>query len=121
MKNSNIPNEGTQQHFQPASDNKARESASDVCAAINAIILESGFDDATRAGLMAAMDAASGRTLPFPMADKYLGRRITRHSSVAVEHGDVTTRRGINNEAPLALVERRFVASVKQTDAVRTN
>jgi hypothetical protein len=72
----------------PANTEKALESTSDLCAAINAIILESGFDDATRAGLMAAMDAASGRTLPFPMAGQYLGRRITRHSSVAVEHGD---------------------------------
>ncbi len=72
----------------PGNTEKALESASDLCAAINAIILESGFDDATRAGLMAAMDAASGRTLPFPMAGKYLGRRITRHSSVAVEHDD---------------------------------
>jgi hypothetical protein len=72
----------------PDNTDKALESASDLCAAINAIILESGFDDATRAGLMAAMDAASGRTLPFPMADKYLGRRMTRHSSVAVDHDD---------------------------------
>jgi hypothetical protein len=82
-------------------DNKARESASDLCAAINAIILESGFDDATRAGLMAAMDAASGRTLPFPMADQYLGRRITRHSSVAVEHDD-----GVGDRAHAARWQR---------------
>ncbi len=72
---------------QPTDSGKARESVCDVSAAINAIILESGFDDATRPALMAALDAASGRVLPFPIADKYLGRRMTRHSSIAVEHG----------------------------------
>ncbi len=68
-------------------------SASDLAAAINAIVIESDFDDATRPGLMAAMDVASGRDLPFQMADRYVGMRMTRHSSVSVEFtGDVSDR-----------------------------
>jgi hypothetical protein len=72
----------------PVPVEKARESVSDLAAALNAIIIESGFDDQTRAGLMAALDAASGSIEPFQKADKYLGRRMARNSSVAIEHAD---------------------------------
>jgi hypothetical protein len=42
-----------------------QQSASDLAAAINAIVIESGLDDATRPGLMAAMDVASGSRFMF--------------------------------------------------------
>ncbi len=72
----------------PVSVEKDRESVSELAAALNAIIIESEFDDQTRAGLMAALDAASGSIEPFKKADKYLGRRMARNSSVAIEHAD---------------------------------
>jgi hypothetical protein len=78
----NLPNE-----------DKARESASDLAAALNAIIFVCGLDDATRAPLMILMDAAAGRATAFKMADKYLGRRLRRKSGVSIEHGEEASDR----------------------------
>jgi hypothetical protein len=79
--------------FQQTTDSIRRENASDLCAAINAIIIESGVDDLTRPALMAAMDLAAGRNLPFQCKDGWLGRRLPRRSTVSIEHeGDAEER-----------------------------
>ena len=62
-----------------------RNSASDFAAALLAVVNVAGIDPATVPVFLALMDVAAGRTSPFPMADRYIGRRLARRSGVALE------------------------------------
>jgi hypothetical protein len=70
------------------SDKKAAHSTSDLADAVNALVVASGFDGPTLAGLLAAMGAAGGRDAWFRQPDFLMGRRMARCSKVSAEYGE---------------------------------